>query len=267
MAKALSEDQRAAYGRDGFVHPVAVRSGGEAREMRTRLEAFEAGYGPLHYVSKAHLISTAVAELASDARVLDAVEDLIGADILLHDAACVIKEPHSAGFVSWHQDLTYWGLSSADLVTVWLALSPATPESGCMRALPGSHKRGRRNHNDTYGADNILHRGQRLSEAIDEGAARAIVLAPGEASLHHGWVAHASGPNRSDDRRIGLTAIYAAASMRSIVTGEDSARLMRGHDRFGHFRPEPWPCADLEPALVAFRDRAEAVRHRIYDTD
>ena len=94
-----------------------------------------------------HLILTSAWELATDPVLLDAVEACIGPNILLYNSMYVVKEPHSPAKVNWHQDLTYLGLSDDDAqVTAWLALSPATPESGCMQMVPGSHLDGRVDH-------------------------------------------------------------------------------------------------------------------------
>ena len=79
-------------------------------------------------------------------------------------------------YFSWHQDLTYWGLDGEELVTAWVALSPSTLESGCMKILPGSHLDGENPHHDTYGKNNILHRGQELEMEVDEDKTVSIEL-------------------------------------------------------------------------------------------
>src|SRR5262249_9754258 len=144
----------------------------------------------------------------------------IGPDILLWDSAFIIKEPQDHKFVSWHQDLTYWGLEPGDVVSIWLALSPATPESGCMRMIPGSHLKGGVAHRMTVAEHNILSRGQTISEPIDEARSVDIVLQPGEMSLHRGWVFHASHPNRSNERRIGLNMNLAPPHIRQTCSTE-----------------------------------------------
>ena len=116
----------------------------------------------MHYRHKPYLLMKSTSEIALNPPLLDAVEDLLGPDILLWDEDYVIKVPRNKKYVSWHQDLTYWGLDGEELVTAWVALSPSTPESGCMKMLPGSHLDGENPHHDTYGKNNILHRGQEL---------------------------------------------------------------------------------------------------------
>ena len=254
MPKRLTDDQVAAYWRDGFVAPVTVMTPDRARAFRDRMEAAERAHGPLHYVIKPHLLLTAAEELARWAPLLDAVEDILGPDLMAWDAAFIVKEPGSRKFVSWHQDLTYWGLDAVDAVaSVWLALSPATVESGAMKMIPGSH-RGALAHRATASADNILSRGQTVDVAAAE-ASRAIdiVLEPGQMSLHHGLVLHASAGNRSADRRIGFNMNVIAPSVRQTRVADDTAALLRGTDRFGHYRHEPRPAADFDPACRAFQ--------------
>jgi len=250
MAASFSFDL-AAYHRDGYFSPVTILDELDTRDHRRRLEDIERTTGSQHYAVKPHLISTSAAEIIRNDALLDAVEALLGTDIMAWDSAYVIKEPGTTGHVTWHQDLTYWGLESEQLVTAWVALSPATPESGCMRMLPGSQLGGRREHRDTYGSDNILHRGQEVDADIDESVVEYLALRPGQASLHHGWVMHASAPNTSADRRIGLTIQYTVPSNRQRVAEWDSATLVRGIDTYGHFRNVPCPTRDMDPDLVA----------------
>lgn len=254
MTAGLSTQQVAAYRRDGFVSPIPVMPAAEAAALRREMEAVETRRGRLHYLDKPHMLLPFVDELVRRPAILDAVQSLIGPDILLWDCSFIVKEPGDAKRVSWHQDVTYWGLAPVDgIVSIWLALSPATVESGCMKMIPSSHG-GAVAHRDTFAADNILSRGQELAVAIDEDAAVDIVLAPGEMSLHHGLVFHGSQPNRSGDRRIGFNAQYIQPQVRQTVGRHDSATLVRGHDGFGHFEAERRPEAEFEPAAMALRE-------------
>lgn len=232
------------YQRDGYLAPIPVVSTAEAVEHRHQLEAVEAEMGSMHYQFKVHTVMSSPYELATHPALLDVVEQLLGPDILLYSTSFIIKEPHTKTHVSWHQDLTYWGLSSDEQVSAWIALSPATVKSGCMMMIPGSHKDGQRTHQTGDDADNVLLSSQHI-EDVNTSAARPLVLQPGEASLHHGWTMHSSMPNRSDDRRIGLNVQYIKPSVRQLKAEHDTALLVRGEDRFGHFD------ADI-PARSAF---------------
>lgn len=232
------------YQRDGYLAPISVISQSEAAEHRNQLEAVEAEMGSMHYQFKVHTVMRSPYELATHPALLDVVEELLGPDILLYSTSFIIKEPHTKTHVSWHQDLTYWGLSSDEQVSAWVALSPATVKSGCMMMIPGSHKEGQREHKTGDDADNVLLSSQHI-EGVDITKARPLVLQPGEASLHHGWTMHSSTPNRSDDRRIGLNVQYIVPGVKQLKADHDTALLVRGEDRFGHF------AADV-PARSAF---------------
>ncbi len=257
MPKRLTTAQVEQYERDGFVGPIEVMSEDEALTYRRRLEEAEARYpDALNPTSRnnAHYAFSFLDEIAHHEAILDAVEDIIGPDIMLWGTVLFIKDANSPGFVTWHQDVTYSGHEPHDGVTPWLALSPVTPESGCIRMLPGTHKGPIRPHEDTFHADNILTRGQQLN-GIDGGGAVDVVLRPGQMSLHHLRVIHSSQPNQSSDRRIGVAMQpYMPPHMRQ-TKGEDYALLVRGEDTGGNWLPGRRPAYDMEPEAAAFRQK------------
>ena len=219
---------RERYARDGFYSPVDVMPAREAQGLRAAYEAAErevagdAELAAMLRVSCYQMLPALHAVVCSPA-VTDAVAEILGEDLLVLKANLFIKEPRSPHYVSWHQDLTYWGLEEHDEVTAWLALSPASVESGCMRFLPGSHREDIVPHRDTFQPDNLLTRGQELAVTVDESRAVDAELAPGQMSLHHGKLFHASHPNRSDDRRIGVAIRYIRPDMRMRGGGRNSA--------------------------------------------
>jgi non-heme Fe2+,alpha-ketoglutarate-dependent halogenase len=246
----LSPDAVARYRRDGFFFPIRVFSPAEARAYRGRLEDVERAHrglgGELRH--KGHLLFTWLNELIRDPRILDAVEDVLGPDLLCWSSSFFIKEAGDPAFVSWHQDSTYWGLSEPDVVTAWVAFSESSIESGAMRMIPGTHTE-QVAHRDTFAPDNLLSRGQEVMVEVDEARAVDVVLHPGEMSLHHVRMFHGSPPNRSADRRIGYAIRYIPTRVRQIADGpRDTATLVRGVDAYHHFDPEEAPAADLDPA-------------------
>jgi non-haem Fe2+, alpha-ketoglutarate-dependent halogenase len=252
MPKLLSPSEIEHYRDQGFIHPIRVMSKTEAAALHARLERFERETGgPLEgsFRHKSHLLFTWLAELVRHPRILDAVEDLYGGDLLCWSSNFFIKERESPAFVSWHQDSTYWGLDRPDVVSAWVAFTPASDANGAMRVIPGSHKLDQIAHRDTFAKHNLLTRGQEIAVDVDEREAVTIELEPGEMSLHHVRLVHGSPPNLSEDRRIGFAIRYVPTSVRQIV-GTDSATLVRGADRFGHFEPEPTPSGDLDPAML-----------------
>lgn len=237
MPGKLAAAQVAHYRRDGFYFPVLVFSPEEVSTLRQQLETFETRQGHVLQGTqrlKTSLLLTWVDRIIRDPRILDPVEDLLGPNILCWGVQFWIKELKTIDYVSWHQDHQYWGLDSAEIVTAWVALSPATIESGCMRMLPGSHTT-QLPHQDLFDTTNMLSRSQTITEGIDEAEAVHIILNPGEMSLHHVRIAHASAPNRSADRRIGLSIRYMPPQTRQQLAEWDSAALVRGEDRYGHF--------------------------------
>lgn len=243
---------------DGYAGPVNVFSAAEAADLRARTEAVEAANGQIHYIVKPTILLTAAADIATDPRLLNAVETVLGPDILLWDSAFVIKEPGTESFVSWHQDLTFWGLDKASgALSAWVALSIADETAGCMRFVPGSHLAGQMRHAEAGEDANILSRGQTI-ETDHPGV--PCPLQPGQMSLHHSLCLHASAPNRGTDRRIGLVLNYIRPDVLQTVMDGDTALLVRGEDRYGHFAHEPRATIDFAPDCVAFQARIAEAR-------
>lgn len=231
----------ARYQQDGFLCPINVMSSAEAQTHRAAVEDLERRFAgrlqqPVsHYLRlNAHLASDVPLRVATDARVLDPVEAILGPDLMLWSCEYFIKEARTDKIVSWHQDLTYWGMDGSEHeVTAWVALSPATRTSGCMKFVPGSHRNEIVPHADTFDAQNLLSRGQEIAVDVDEAQAVYAELQPGQMSLHHGRLFHGSGPNSTDDRRIGLVMRYIRPDTPSVGAGKDYAMLVRGADRLG----------------------------------
>ena len=268
MGKSLSAAAVEQYVREGFFFPVPVLSIEEARQYRERLERAERDLGgPLRgvYRIKPHLLFTWLGDLIRHPAILDAVEDVLGPDVLCWNTSFFTKEARSPGFVSWHQDATYWGLSEPDVVTAWVAFTESTAANGNMRVMPGSH-RTQVPHVDTFHPDNLLSRGQEISVDVDESRAADIVLRPGEMSLHHVLMVHGSGANPSADRRIGFAIRYIPTRVHQTEGPRDSATLVRGRDAFGHFDLEPRPETDLDPDMLALHgeisDRQAKILYR-----
>ena len=253
MPKLLTATQVEACKHDGYLAPVRVMSAADAHQYRGALETHEAKTGqPLqgNWRHKTHLLFTWADALVHHPQILDAVEDVIGPDILCWTTNFFIKEANSPGFVSWHQDSTYWGLEPDDVITAWIAFTEVTPENGYMQVIPGSHKIDQLPHVDTFHKDNLLSRGQEIAVAVDKTKAVGLALHAGEMSLHHIKLVHGSDANRTADRRIGLAIRYIPTTVRQTKV-RDAAMLVRGTDSFHHFDYEPRPQADLDDAALA----------------
>jgi non-heme Fe2+,alpha-ketoglutarate-dependent halogenase len=265
MPHGLTNTEIASFQRDGYLPSRRILSREETLALRGKLEAYEATQtGPLEGSNrfKTHLLFTWLADLVRHPKILDLVEDLIGPDIMVWSGDWWIKEARSASFVSWHQDSQYWGLDTTRLVTMWVALSTANESSGCMRVLAGSHLEADLAHSDTYHPDNMLTRGQSIQD-VDELKATNLEVEAGEAIPFAFRIAHASHPNRSDDRRIGYAIRYVPPDARQTLSDRDAAALVRGEDRFGYFEHEPRPSRDFDPVAVEFHRRTEDDRRKI----
>jgi non-haem Fe2+, alpha-ketoglutarate-dependent halogenase len=263
MLKLLSEATVEAYGRDGFYSPVRVMPATDARRYRDALEAHESRTGqPLqgNWRHKTHLLFTWADELVHHPTILDAIEDVIGPDILCWTTNFFIKEARSPGFVSWHQDSTYWGLDPDDVITAWVAFTEVTRENGYMQVIPGSHKINQLPHVDTFHKDNLLSRGQEIAVEVDRSKAVGLAMGAGEMSLHHIKLVHGSDANHTDDRRIGLAIRYIPTFVRQTKV-RDSAMLVRGIDKYRNFDYEPRPKADLDQGALAAH--ADAVARQV----
>ena len=270
MGKILGGREIAQYADAGYVAPIRVMDAATAAAYRRRFEAYEQANGGWYELSKGqklYLLQTWAAELATQSRILDAVEDVMGPDIMVWGCSLFVKEAKHPSYVTWHQDSTYWGLDKPDVVTAWIALSPATAQSGAMKVIPGSHKWPQLPHRDTLAKENLLTRGQEIAVSVDEDDAVLMALEPGEISLHNVMLAHASEPNRSDDRRIGLAVRYIAPHVRQVKGAKDSAMLVRGEDRYGHFVHETPPQADMDDAARAEHRRIMALRQAVLYKD
>jgi non-heme Fe2+,alpha-ketoglutarate-dependent halogenase len=262
----LSEQQVEQFQRDGVLFPLDAYERGEIEGLRRKLEALaqaEGGKLSRGTNQKPHMLLPWLADTVREPRILDAVEGVLGPNLLCWASGFFWKQPQDPAYISWHQDSTYWGLSHPDIVTAWVAFTPSTPESGCMRVVPGTHKRDQVAHRDTFAAENLLSRGQEIAVDVNEEDAVDVVLQPGQMSLHHVRLFHGSEPNRADHPRIGYAIRYIPTYIRQTAGVRDSATLVRGKDEFGNFDPEPTPRTDFDPECVAFHaqmlDRAAQI--------
>ena len=256
MPKRLTEAQQAAYQRDGFVAPIDIFTADEVAQIHAELDAAEAAHGEQLQAAgrnNAHYVLPVLDRVAHDQRILDAVEDVIGPDILVAGTTLFIKEPETTGFISWHQDARYIGLEPHDWVTAWLAISDVNEENGCMRMVPRSHRAQLVEHVDTYGEDNLLTRGQTVPD-VDDSDTVAVPLKPGQLSLHHPRIVHGSGPNMSGSRRIGFAIQSYIATNVDQVIGKIWVQTARGTDSFGYHEQAPRPQEPMRPEDIAFRD-------------
>lgn len=254
MGTALSAAEVAAYRERGYHLKLKAFSTAEAGELNRRFEESEKRAGATLSSGllniKPYLVFPWLDAVVRDARILDAVESILGPDLLCFGGTFFNKGPGDGTFVSWHQDATYWGLAAPEVVTAWIAFTPSNELSGCMRVVPGSHLK-QLEHRDTFAEKNLLTRGQEIEAKVDEREAVDFVLEPGEVSLHHVLIVHGSGANRANWPRRGFAVRYMPTSLKPAEGRSSSALLVRGTDRFNYHMAEIPPESDLHPDAVA----------------
>ena len=174
--------------------------------------------------NKGHLKLIPLYDLIFHPQVLDAVESVLGPDILVWGSSLFVKEGNDPGFVAWHQDSYYWGLEPDDVVSAWIALYPSTVENGAMRVLPGSQTMPPLSHRKSAAESaNMLFTHEELADDVDESRAADITLAQGDMSLHHIKILHGSPPNRSAGRRMGYAIRYGGTPLGATATVNQAA--------------------------------------------
>ena len=229
---SLNEKQLKDYEDHGFVAPIDVLTLEEAKKIKEEIEYIEKKW-PDELIglgrNNVHYISPIFDQVCHNSKILDAVESIIGNDILVGGTTLFIKDPDKKGFVSWHQDAKYIGFEPYNWVTAWLAITDANEENGCMRMWSGSLKENLKNHKQKFDENNLLTRGQTI-ENVPLEETDSVVLEAGQMSLHHPTVVHGSGLNKSNDRRIGFVVQSYIGSNVDQVLGKIYVQKARGED-------------------------------------
>jgi len=267
----LTEEQKEAYWNDGYLFPINVANALQSNNWRNSLEKIEQDWLdnglklPLNTYKRvnAQVVMPLACEIGLHAPILDAVEGILGPDVMLYSVEFLTKEAHTKHVVTMHQDLAYWGMGDMDnILTAWLALSPATTASGCMDFVCGSHKNEILAHEDSFDEHNLLSRGQEIKVDVASSDKVSVELNPGSISLHHGLTIHGSGPNKSDDRRIGVAIRYVSAKMRKAGGVKDYAISARGtynNNSFTTYNP-PTSLFDANSMALYEEIRAEQAK-------
>ena len=274
MGRVLSDDRLSRFATDGFLFPVLVMSRSEAADLRQQFEAFDDGPeagadgSKLHryYKFKTHLLFDWADAIVHNARLLDAVEDIIGPDILVWSTGVFDKPPRSPNRIPWHQDGIYAGFKGGRVVRAWVALTPARVSNGTMKYLPGSHRRGLLRHEDAIGetgAGSLATRGEHIVDELDTRDQVHVEVQAGEASLHHFAIVHSSEPNESDERRLSIAATFMSPDTRP-MRGADCALLVRGDDGYGHWNLERRMLGGFDARDRAQHAASMAMRNRVF---
>ena len=266
---ALNAKQLKDYNDNGFVSPINVLSLEEAAEIKKEIEYIEKKW-PNELIglgrNNVHYISPIFDQVCHNFKILDAVESIIGKDILVGGTTLFIKDPDKKGFVSWHQDAKYIGFEPYNWVTAWLAITDANEENGCMRMWSGSHKEKIKDHKDTYDENNLLTRGQTVQNVPIEKTTPNILKA-GQLSLHHPMIVHGSGSNKSNQRRIGFVIqSYIGANVDQVL-GKIFVQQARGEDAFKYHEHAKRPVELMNKSDIIFKNKANEELSKIFYKD
>ena len=247
------------FGETGLAYPFVLYEGKDADTLKDHYDDFQArsvaSRGRETFI-KPHLLARWVYDIAVDPGILDRVEQALGPDIMLWSSDFFVKAANKGTYVTWHQDTPFWHLDPLHkTVSVWVCITPSTVESGCMKAVPGTHRGGDltsewRLKQGGAADDDLLSRQQMLSREIDDAEALDVTLQPGQYSIHHGLTIHGGQPNTVDYDRIGFVLRFITPDTKQLK-GEDSALLARGEDRFGYYIQETPPDEDFSPAAIS----------------
>ena len=254
----LSPEQIKKYQDKGYLAPIEALTKDEANEVKEEIGFIEKkwpnelkGLGR-NYV---HLISPIFDKIVHNSKILDAVEDIIGKNILVGGTTLFIKDPDKKGFVSFHQDAKYIGFEPNNWVTAWLAITDSNEENGCMRMYSGTHKKDLKVHNEKFNDGNLLTRGQTVENVPIE-QTEPVILKAGQMSLHHPKIVHGSDINRSNKRRIGFVIqSYIGTNVEQVI-GKVYVQQARGEDAFNYHNHVERPTSTMKEKNINIRKMA-----------
>ena len=266
---SLNVKQLEDYENHGFVSPIDVLTLEEATKIKEEIEYIEKKW-PNELIglgrNNVHYISPIFDQVCHNSKILDAVESIIGKDILVGGTTLFIKDPDKKGFVSWHQDAKYIGFEPHNWVTAWLAITDANEENGCMRMWSGSHKEKIKKHKDTFNENNLLTRGQTVQNVPLEDTTPNVLKA-GQLSLHHPMIVHGSGSNKSNTRRIGFVIQSYIGTNVDQVIGKVYVQQARGKDNFKYHEHTKRPSELMSKEDINIRIKANKELSKIFYND
>ncbi len=242
--KLISKEQLESYNANGFLMPFDGLSSAEISELRAFFDGVLAAFIELgrssYSINTAHLRFARVYQLVRHPKIIAAVADLLGEDLVCWGSHFFCKMPHDGKRVPWHQDSTYWPLSPTKTVTVWLAIDDADPENANMKFIPRSHVHGLIDYDVTDEVDTVLDLAVKNPHSYGTGELD-VKLRAGQFSMHSDLLLHGSEANESDRRRCGLTIRYAAADVTTWHDWHKKGIVVKGRNVGNHWLNAPSP--------------------------
>ena len=236
---SLTPEQLEFYNTEGYLGPLRALSPDDAASLRSFFDGVLtktlADGGSSYSINGAHRRFPEVWDLMHNKAIVDAVQDILGPDIVAWGAHFFCKLPQDGKIVDWHQDAVYWPMTPSKTVTVWMAIDDTDAENACMRFIPRSHVHGTLMHTPSVAAeDNVLN--LKVADPLSFGGKPVDnCLLAGEFSLHSDLLLHGSEANASDRRRCGITLRYCAADVRAYLGWHEKGMVVRGQDVDGHW--------------------------------
>ena len=242
--KTLTASQIQQYNDVGYLMPFNALDAAEARETRAFFDGVLAAFIELgrtsYAINTAHLRFARIYELVQHPRIVDAVADLLGPNVVCWGSHFFCKMPRDGKRVPWHQDSTYWPLSPTKTVTVWLAIDDADPENANMKFIPRSHLHGLIDYDETHEVDTVLDLAVKNPNSYGDDEVD-VALKAGQFSMHSDLLLHGSEANVSNRRRCGLTIRYAAADVTTWYDWHKKGFVVRGENIGGHWANPSMP--------------------------
>ena len=236
--KILTPDQIDLYNAQGYLMPFDGLDRDESREVRAFFDGVLAAFIELgrssYSINTAHLRFARIYQLVQHPKIVDAVSDLLGPNVVCWGSHFFCKMPHDGKRVPWHQDSTYWPISPTKTVTVWLAIDDADPENANMKFIPNSHLHGLIDYDETNEADTVLDLAVKNPHSYGDGEVD-VALKAGQFSMHSDLLLHGSEANESNRRRCGLTIRYAAADVTTWYDWDKKGFVVRGENTHRHW--------------------------------
>lgn len=236
------------FNTQGFYGPEKFLSYKENEYYKNHLLKCELKYNLMtsDYRCKSNVLFPWVCELSKHNVIVEYVKQILGNNFHCWDTLIWIKNAKSDKYVSWHQDATYWNfMPKLSGLTVWVTLSGATRDMGCIQYLKGSHKANQVSHNDIKNNNNLLMRGQTVNYDVKDTVYAE--CEPGSFLIHSPYIMHGSDKNNSDIPRLALGFIYVATIAKPIESYDvESTIMINGVDEYNYMIHDPEPTGNWD---------------------
>ena len=245
------------YKNNGYFYPIKLFEEDEVNNIYYNFERTFIKNGNIinkEYLSKSHLILPWTSKIILNPNIINNVKKLLNSnDILCWSSTFFVKEPKKSQFVSWHQDIKYWGLKPANLVTVSLAITPSNLKTGCLNVISGTHKDKIFIHKKQIDKKNLLSQGQSIDDKlINQDKIINLELRPGEGSFHHPNIIHGSDKNDSENYRILFAIRYISSDVKQESNQYNTATLVSGQNTNKYFINDPIPVSEFGKEEISY---------------